>query len=95
MGDLSLIVVNLQSKVKKLVIQHKKTQDDNDKLLKERERMLMLIDDYKNTINKLEENNKVIKLAKTLSEKGNTVEVKFKINELVREIDKCIALLNR
>jgi hypothetical protein len=37
----------------------------------------------------------VLKLAKTISglEGGNT-EVKLKINELVREINKCIALVN-
>ncbi len=42
-----------------------------------------------------EENNRV-KLAKTLvSTPGDKAEMKFKVNELVREIDKCIALLNR
>lgn len=96
MSDLSLIILSLQSKVKKLILLHQKNQEENEKLFKEREILLKLIEEHKNTIIKLEENNKVIKLAKTLSEtKENKVEVKLKINELVREIDKCIALLNR
>ncbi len=42
-----------------------------------------------------DENNRV-KLAKTLvSTPGDKADMKFRVNELVREIDKCIALLNR
>ncbi|HKL02251.1 MAG TPA: hypothetical protein VJ911_01195, partial [Cryomorphaceae bacterium] len=37
-----------------------------------------------------------LKLAKALvSNTGDKAEMKFRVNELVREIDKCIALLNR
>lgn len=47
---------------------------------------------YKN----LEEEYKRIKLAKTLvSTGGDKAEMKYRVNEMVREIDKCIALLNR
>jgi hypothetical protein len=47
-------------------------------------------------IEELEEKNKVLTMAKSLSDtsEGN-LESKRKINELVREIDKCIALLNK
>ena len=50
-----------------------------------------------NEINQLQEQVKLLKLAKQLE--GNSVkdtkEVKLKINEMVREIDKCIALMNK
>jgi len=37
-----------------------------------------------------------VKLAKTLiGSTSEKAEMKFRVNELVREIDKCIALLNR
>ena len=37
-----------------------------------------------------------LKLAKSLvSSSGDKAEMKFRVNELVKEIDKCIALLNR
>ena len=49
----------------------------------------------KSKILELEERNKVLKLAKSLGENsGKTTDVKLKINELVREIDTCIALVN-
>jgi len=43
----------------------------------------------------LQEENGKLKMANSLTGSGNGgKEVKLKINELVREIDKCIALLN-
>jgi len=67
--------------------------------IQELEEMLLLKDStlqvQKNTINELTEQNKLIKLAKEMStEKGDTHELKIKINELIRDIDRCIDLLN-
>lgn len=67
--------------------------------VRELEEMLLLKDStlqvQKNTINELTEQNKLIKLAKEMStEKGDTHELKIKINELIRDIDRCIDLLN-
>lgn len=55
------------------------------------------IDEQKNLIKELEEKISIIKLAKaTGSEDGEkNTEVKLKINEMVREIDKCLSLLNK
>ena len=48
-------------------------------------------------INQLQEQVKLLKLAKQLEGDSvqDTKEVKLKINEMVREIDKCIALMNK
>ena len=67
--------------------------------VRELEEMLMLKDNtlqvQKNTINELTEQNKLIKLAKEMSsKKGDNHELKIKINELIRDIDRCIDLLN-
>jgi predicted nucleic acid-binding Zn-ribbon protein len=52
--------------------------------------------DQKQQMDDLAEKNKVLKVAKSLNESGgSSTETKLKINELVREIDKCIALLNK
>jgi chromosome segregation ATPase len=49
----------------------------------------------KNTILDLSEQNKMIKLAKGMStDKADTHELKIKINQLIRDIDRCIDLLN-
>ena len=45
----------------------------------------------------LKEKYKILKMSKKLdgSEIGESKELKLKINEMVKEIDKCIALLNK
>jgi chromosome condensin MukBEF MukE localization factor len=49
----------------------------------------------KNALLELKEENKLIKLAKEMSITGSEVhDIKIKINELVRDIDRCIDLLN-
>ena len=51
----------------------------------------------KEEIVKLQEQIKILKLAKQLDGEGvdKTKEVKLMINEMLREIDKCIALMNK
>lgn len=46
-------------------------------------------------IEALEDSNKTLKIAKTLTGTEEHSDAKQKINELVREIDKCIALLHK
>lgn len=53
------------------------------------------IEIQKNTLNELKEQNKIIKLAKEMSpDDSSNHDLKIKINELVRDIDRCIDLLN-
>jgi predicted nuclease with TOPRIM domain len=55
------------------------------------------ITEIKTKISELNENIKMLKLASQIdgNEVGSTKDVKLMINEMVREIDKCIALLNK
>lgn len=55
------------------------------------------INTLKSNISQLNEQVKMLKLASQIdvNEVGSTKDVKLMINEMVREIDKCIALLNK
>jgi chromosome segregation ATPase len=54
-----------------------------------------IIENQKNTIESLEETNKQATLAEAfLGTAGDKTSLKLRINELVREIDRCIALLS-
>ena len=73
-------------------------------LLEQKNKMLQdELDKLKNQIESLEQerlelgwNNKQLKIAnQLLSRKDENQEAKQKINSLIREIDKCIALLNK
>ena len=91
----SLIVYSLQSKVEKLIIQHKKAKEDVSQLKEENSFLQGKLSDSKVQIKGLIEQNKLLRLAKSLSGKeGKATEIKLKINELIREIDKCIAQVN-
>jgi hypothetical protein len=49
-----------------------------------------------NRLNDLEEKYNKLKISKALIASSNDVhDAKLKVNRMVREIDKCIALLNR
>lgn len=91
----SLLVDSLQSKVEKLIIQHKKAKEDIKQLKDENLFLQKKLSETKIQLTDVNEQNKVLKLAKTLSGKeGKSTEIKLKINELIREIDKCIAKVN-
>ena len=46
-------------------------------------------------INNLKEENKLVKLGNRLSEKGETAELKLKINQMRRAIDKSLETLQK
>ena len=45
------------------------------------------------TINNLKEENKLLKLGNKLSEKGESAEIKLKINQMIRAIDKSLEIM--
>ena len=97
-NDLDLMQTQIARK--NVLIENLEVEKENaENRVRELEEMLLLKDStlqvQKNTINELTEQNKLIKLAKEMSsEKGDTHELKIKINELIRDIDRCIDLLN-
>ena len=96
MSDLKSIVASLESKLEKLVDLHHKTKKELSSLQTQHTHLTQTIDQQKHSIKELEEKGKVIKLSKSLSTTNeNTTELKLKINELIREVDKCISLLNK
>lgn len=90
------ILITLKDKVKKLLSLYNNLKAENTELKKQIEdyntqlkNKEAELDFLKNKLNKL-------KLAKSLvASTGDSHDAKIKINRIVREIDKCIALLNR
>ncbi|RMG77309.1 MAG: hypothetical protein D6707_11245 [Bacteroidetes bacterium] len=66
------------------------------KLKHENEKLNIQITELKKEKEALNNKYNALKLAKNITgDKQATLETTLKINELVREIDKCIAMLNR
>lgn len=96
MSNYLSLITSLNSKIEKLIILHRNLEEEKMRLNAEKQDLLKIINELKNKNSQLEEQNKAIRLAKDIKEGGeSTLDLKLKINELVREIDKCLALLNR
>lgn len=83
-------------RTQKLVDLAKALQEHNDLLNLENQSLKVALTTSESKRIELEEKLRVLKLAKSLegsSEK--TLDIKQKINEFVREIDKCIVLLKK
>lgn len=87
---------SLKGRITQLISLNRQLLSENEKLKKDRERLIENTENQSVELKKLEEQNKVIKLAKYFNEHNEKkTEIKQKISELVREIEKSIALLNR
>lgn len=96
MKDLSQITASLESKIEKLVHLHRKTVEDNQKLSAENKELNHQLEKLSTQVKDTNEKNKILKLAKSLKESNeNTTDIKNKISGLVREIDRCMALMNK
>ncbi len=86
----------LQLRIRQVMELYQKKKIENEQLKKkniELEEKLKLDD---NRLNDLEEKYNKLKISKALIASSNDVhDAKLKVNRMVREIDKCIALLNR
>lgn len=78
-------------------------QEENNLLKQENKALEASLEDNKTKISDLEEKLKALKLARSLegipvtqiSSDEKTLDIKQKISDFVREIDKCIVLLKR
>ncbi len=95
MQDVPFTISSLEKKVNELVKRHSEVKRRNVALETELVELRKTVDSQKEVVKNLEDKNKIIKLAKSLADSNpDTAAMKYKINELVREIDKCIAQMN-
>ena len=91
------LVGNIENKVNKLIQLYQSVQKEKEEILTESNKLTSDLSDKEETIKRLEEKIKLLRITKSVSthdDKRNK-ESRQKINEYVREIDKCIALLNK
>ena len=96
MTENETIVNSLEVKINKLISLQIQLKKDNQRLLGENSELLdtIKLKDYE--VKDLHSKYENLKLAKQLVSGGeDTHDAKLKVNRIVREIDKCIALLNK
>lgn len=94
MEDLSNLVKGLDIKSRQLSLKHKKLKNDFEQLQKKHLETENIITQHKQTILELEKQLQILTIAKSIPTGKESSIAKKKINELLRELDTCIDLLN-
>jgi hypothetical protein len=94
MEDLSDLVKGLDIKSRQLALRFKKLKDDYTKLQQKHIETEHSINQQKQTILELEKQLQILTIAKSIPTGKESSTAKKKINELLRELDTCIDLLN-
>jgi len=90
------IVEDIEVKVKKLIVKYEELKGESKVLEQEKLQVLNELSSKNSKIEQLQEKIKLMNISKSVDVSGDDVKkTRLKINEYVREIDKCIALLNK
>ncbi|CAM1346587.1 hypothetical protein [Tenacibaculum crassostreae] len=85
----------LEDTLKKLLSNYEFLKEENQVLLQNNAELQVLLQQKEKELENQQKEYNLLKVAKTIEGSNeNTRETKLKINALVREIDKCITLLN-
>lgn len=90
------LIGGFKEKFEKFVYLYRELKNDNKQLKSEVEELKFKLSDTETVNSELKHKLETNDLARTFIGSGeNSKEAKLKINRIVREIDNCIALLNR
>ncbi|MEA3478666.1 MAG: hypothetical protein U9R60_10840 [Bacteroidota bacterium] len=88
-------VLLIEQKVTELIGLYEKLKTGNESLVKKNDELNQVLKNQSLKIEELEKRIINIKLAKQLTNNKEAAEAKKKINEVLREIDKCVGLLSK
>src|SRR5436190_6688478 len=97
MNNLTGIIEQLCFKIQNLIHLHQNLSNENSLLKKLNKELVDKLSDKELLIKELEEKGKILRLASKVNgvkTEEQSQDLKLKINEMVREINNCIAHLN-
>jgi phage shock protein A len=90
------MVRQLTYRIRLLMARYQSLKHENESLVAEKNEILTIVEKQKKEISRLEQQYSTAKLAKSVLVPTEDRETaKAQINRIVREIDECIALLNK
>jgi len=93
--SLNKIISNIEVKLNNLLSSHNKLKEINESLNAQKSNLISDIETKNKEIDALKDKIKIMSISKSVdASKGDIRQTKLKINEYIREIDKCIAQLN-
>ncbi len=92
----SQIFNQLKDKVSRIIELYDKEKDKNELLLKENQDLKERVKTAQQNLDDIQTKYNKLKIAKKImASSTNLNDARLKVNRMVREIDRCIALLNR
>jgi len=85
----------IRNKVIRLQRRNQQLEESNQSLREKTNALQLQLQESRRMVSELESQKKILKIAKGLQQDPKAKqEAKLKINEFIKEIDKCIALMN-
>lgn len=85
----------VEFKIKQAALRLEEYRSTVERLEKENEALIRKADELSKEVMEYKEKYTLLTITKTILKKEDKTETKKKINDLVREIDNCIMLLNK
>ena len=86
---------NLESKIQALISSHHSLKEEREKLTNQNSNLLGQIETLEAKLNDFQNQDKITKIVSgSTVEKEEATELKNKLNEYIKEIDRCIAHLS-
>jgi FtsZ-binding cell division protein ZapB len=90
------ILEGIKNKIQSVKDRMREQLDETNRLKKQNEDLQQVVQQKQSLIDELEQKNQQLSLVKTImADSEDAHDARIRINRIVREIDKCIALLNR
>ncbi|MDR0972349.1 MAG: hypothetical protein LBM25_08210 [Bacteroidales bacterium] len=90
MERLKSLVESIEKKIGDLILYKRNSEITIRNLQEDKLRLSSEVKKSQEQINELKEQIKILKLGQVVNSSSDTTEVKLKINNLVKKIDKCI-----
>lgn len=89
------LIEELMTKVQRLMTSHKKMVEENRQLREKQLEIRFLVEQKEKEIAEIKKNYESLKMAKLIeASSDDKKQAKEKVRSIMREVDKCIALLN-
>lgn len=89
------ILDTLKGNIQQIILLYNKEKELNNELSKEVKNLNEELNIQQNKYQEIERKYENLKLAKAINSDDEDSEAKLKLNKIIREIDNCIALLNK
>lgn len=95
MSDVDKLIIQINERIKKLINVKQALLIENESLVKMQEELLQQLENKNKIIEELNNKNRNLSIADKVKQLEGSSDIKLKIDGMVREIDKCIELLNK